>query len=107
MNKKTLKSALRAALSRRCEEKTLTVFDAFEMPEIKTKAFKSVMQTFSFDSLLLVTNGKDENIIRSARNLPNVKVLPVEGLNVYDILKYRNLALTKEAVDAVSKRLEK
>jgi large subunit ribosomal protein L4 len=107
MNKKALKAALKAALSRRCEENALTVFDAFEMPEIKTKAFKSVMNTFSFDSLLLVTDGKNENVIRSARNLQNVKVLPVDGLNVYDILKHRNLALTKEAVVAVSKRLEK
>ena len=107
MNKKALKAALCAALSRRCEESALTVFDSFEMTEIKTKAFKNVMNTFSFDSLLLVTDRNDENVVRSARNLPNVKVIPVDGLNVYDILKHRNLALTKEAVAAVSKRLEK
>ena len=107
MNKKALKAALCAALSRRCEESALTVFDSFEMTEIKTKAFKNVMNTFSFDSLLLVTDRNDEKVVRSARNLPNVKVIPVDGLNVYDILKHRNLALTKEAVAAVSKRLEK
>lgn len=65
------------------------------------------MQNFSFDELLLVTAGKDETVSRSARNLPNVKVLPVEGLNVYDILNHSNLVLTCDAVALVNQRLGK
>ena len=105
MNKKTRKAALCAALARRCQENALTVFDAIEFPEIKTKHFVALMKNFQFDDLLLVTDGKDETLHRSSRNIPKVRVLPVDGLNVYDILNHRNLALTKGAVEAVSKRL--
>ena len=105
MNKKTRKAALCAALARRCQENALTVFDAIDFPEIKTKHFVALMKNFEFDDLLLVTDGKDETLHRSSRNIPKVRVLPVDGLNVYDILNHRNLALTKGAVEAVSKRL--
>jgi large subunit ribosomal protein L4 len=107
MNKKARRAALIAALSRRCQEKALTVLDKVELSEIKTKHFKAIMQNFSFDELLLVTAGKDETVSRSARNLPNVKVLPVEGLNVYDILNHSNLVLTCDAVALVNQRLGK
>jgi len=109
LNKKTRQAALKAALSRRCEEGSLTVFDAFQMEKPKTKDFLSVLNTFGVqDSLLLITgadNNKDDAVFLSARNIKNVKVLSVEGLNVYDILKHQNLALTKSAVAAVTERL--
>jgi large subunit ribosomal protein L4 len=107
MNKKARNAALCAALSRRCEENALTIFDNFELDEIKTKVVKSIFKDFSFDSVLLVTEHKDDKVVRSSRNLPNVKVIPADGLNVYDILKHRNIALTKGAVESVCKRLEK
>jgi len=103
--KKVRAAALKSALSRRTEENALTVFDAFEMNEIKTKAFVDVMNKFEFEDLLLVLHEKDEAVYRSARNIPGVKVLPVAGLNVYDILDHKNLALTSSAVDAVVARL--
>ena len=105
MPKKVRKAALKSALSRRCEEKNLTVFDAFELPEIKTKQVKKVMETFGFTDLLLVLPEKNDSVWRSARNIPGVTVLPVEGLNVYDVLKHQNLALTKDAVEKVAERL--
>ena len=83
----------------------MTVFDAFQMDEIKTKAFVAVMNKFEFEDLLLVLHEKDETVARSARNIPGVKVLPVAGLNVYDILDHKNLALTTSAIDAVVARL--
>jgi len=101
------RAALCAALSRRCEENALTIFDAFQMAEIKTKNFANVMKTFEFEDLLLILDEKDENVQRSARNIPGVKVLPAAGLNVYDILRHRNLALTQKAVDAIMKRFNK
>ena len=70
-----------------------------------TDEMAALMKNFEFDDLLLVTDGKDETLHRSSRNIPKVRVLPVDGLNVYDILNHRNLALTKGAVEAVSKRL--
>ena len=103
--KKVRAAALKSALSRRTEENALTVFDAFEMNEIKTKAFVDVMNKFEFEDLLLVLHEKDDKVYRSARNIPGVKVLPVAGLNVYDILDHKNLALTSSAVDAVVARL--
>ena len=81
------------------------VFDAFELSEIKTRAFVDVMSKFEFEDLLLVLSEKDEKVIKSARNISGVKVLPVEGLNVYDILDHKNLALTSSAVDAVVAQL--
>lgn len=103
--KKVRAAALKSALSRRTEENAVTVFDAFEMNEIKTKAFVDVMNKFEFEDLLLVLHEKDDKVYRSARNIPGVKVLPVAGLNVYDILDHKNLALTSSAVDAVVARL--
>ena len=103
--KKVRRAALKSALSRRTEENAVTVFDAFEMKEIKTKSFIDVMKKFDFDDLLLVLSESDDAVVRSARNIPGVKVLPVAGLNVYDILDHKNLALTKSAIEAVVVRL--
>jgi large subunit ribosomal protein L4 len=63
------------------------------------------MSKFKFEELLLVLAEQDENVAKSARNIPGVKVLPVAGLNVYDILDHKNLALTQSAVEAVVARL--
>jgi len=105
LTKKLRRAALRSALSKRVLDNDLTVFDAFQLSHIKTKDFVKVLTTFEFDDLLLVLPAKDETVIRSARNIPGVTVLPVEGLNVYDILKHKNLALTKDAVAGVVQRL--
>lgn len=107
MNKKARKAALCAALSRRCDEGRLTVLDNVAFPEIKTKLFRNFIKAFAFEKedLLLITADKEETAIRSARNLPKVTVLPVAGLNVYDILKHRNLALTTAAVEKIHQRL--
>ena len=106
MPKKVRRAALKSALSRRAEENAVTVFDAFELSEIKTKAFVDVMKTFEMEEVLLVLTELDDTVARSARNIPGVKVLPVAGLNVYDILDHKNLAFTSAAVDAVVARLE-
>ncbi len=103
--KKVRRAALRSALSRRVEESKFTVFDAFELSEVKTKAFQSVLNSFEFGDLLLILSEKDENVIKSARNIPGVTVLPVEGLNVYDILNHQNVAATKAAVAGIESRL--
>lgn len=103
--KKVRAAALRCALSRRCEESRLTVFGSFELPEIKTRHFTSVMNSFEFEDLLLILDEKDDTILRSSRNLPKVTVMPVEGLNVYDVLRHKNLALTAAAIAKIEARL--
>lgn len=103
--KKVRRAALRCALSKRMQDASLTVFDSFELPAVKTREFAKVLGIFEFDDLLLVLATKDEAVARSARNIPGVTVLPVEGLNVYDVLRHRNLALTRDAVAAVVERL--
>lgn len=106
VTKKVRRSALKSALSRRVEESAVTVFDDFRMEEIKTKSFRQVMDRFEVDELLLIIADADDTVMKSAKNLPKVKVLPVAGLNVYDILNHRNLAVTTAAVDSIVRRLE-
>jgi large subunit ribosomal protein L4 len=103
--KKVRKAALRSALSRRVEESEVIVFDAFVLDGIKTKGFVQVLDRFGASDLLLVLDEKDEVVLKSSRNVPGVTVLPVDGLNVYDILKHRKLAMTSAAVDRIVERL--
>ena len=108
MNKKARRAALIAALSRRCEEGSLTILDSFQMDAPKTKEFLNVMGRFEWNDVLVITgedNTKGDAVYKSASNIDKVTVLTAEGLNVYDILKHQNLVLTKGAVDAVMARL--
>jgi large subunit ribosomal protein L4 len=108
MNKKARRAALVAALSRRCEEGSLTILEAFQMDAPKTKDFIDLMGLFEWNDVLVITgedNSKGDAVYKSAKNIDKVTVLPAEGLNVYDILKHQNLVLTKGAVDAVMARL--
>jgi large subunit ribosomal protein L4 len=105
LTKKVRRAALRSALSRRVAEKAFTVFESFELPEAKTRHFQGVLDRFAFGDLLLILPAADANVARSARNIPGVTVLPVEGLNVYDVLKHRNVAATKDAVAGIVSRL--
>lgn len=104
LNKKVRRAALCAALSRRTEEGCLTVLSHVDLPP-RTREFRSFMQRFEVADLLLVVAERDENVTLAARNLPNALVLPVEGLNVYDILRHSNLALTRAAVERLHERL--
>jgi len=103
--KRVRRAALRMALTRRLEDQALWVLDNVELPEAKTRNFKAIVDAFGWDQVLLVLAEQDEAVSRSARNIPGVLVLPVEGLNVYDILRHKNLALTQGAVDALQTRL--
>jgi large subunit ribosomal protein L4 len=100
------RAALRCALSRRLGDNALTIFDSFTFSEIKTRQVVSVLKAFEMKDLLLVLAEKDEKVALSARNIPGVTVLPVEGLNVYDILRHRNLGMTQAAVEKVVSRLK-
>ena len=88
--KKVRRLALKMALSSKLQENELTVLDQLELDRIKTKAFAEVIRTLDKSNVLLVTEAADEKLMLSSRNLPHVKVIRVEGLNVYDILKYKD-----------------
>ncbi|MBV5316954.1 MAG: 50S ribosomal protein L4 [Desulfobulbaceae bacterium] len=103
--KKVKRLALRMALSARNQEGNLIVIDQIDFPEIKTKNFINIMSNFSFDDCLVVTEGVDEKINLSARNAVGFKVLPVAGLNVYDILKYSKLMLLQSSLAKLEERL--
>jgi large subunit ribosomal protein L4 len=104
--KRTRRAALCAALSRRVEENKLTVFQSLALPEIKTRQVCDLLARFEMSKVLLVTAGADDNLERSARNIPGVTVLQVAGVNVYDVLKHDHLAITVEAAAALVQRLK-
>jgi large subunit ribosomal protein L4 len=103
--KKVRKLALKMALSSKLKANSLVVVDKIEMDKIKTKAFIDLMDALNAKNALIVTDKKNENLERSARNVPGVKVLRIEGLNVYDILKYENLVLTEPSIKSIEGRL--
>ena len=103
--KKVRKLALKMALSSKLHENELMVLDQFELDEIKTKEFVDVLKTLKLKSALIVTEKHNDNLELSSRNVPDVKVLRSEGLNVYDILKYRTLVLLEPAVKNIEGRL--
>jgi large subunit ribosomal protein L4 len=105
ISKKVRKQALRIALSVRAGEGKLLVLNQFQLKEIKTKSFLEVLSRFGMEKALIVIGGENLNLERSARNVPGVKVLRVEGLNVYDILYHENLILLKDAVEKIQERL--
>lgn len=98
LNRKVKKAALRSALSVRYKDEKLTVLNAIELDKISTKGFVEVLNRFAIDKALVVIDGVNPNLELSARNLPNVKVLRAEGVNVYDVMKYPNLIVTEGAV---------
>jgi len=103
--KKVKKAALRMALSDKVQCDQLFVIDDFALPEIKTKPFVEAMDQFDVRKALIVTNAKSENLEKSSKNVPTVKVMRYEGLNVYDILKYDTLFLERMAVDKIQEAL--
>lgn len=105
MPKKVKRLALRMALSARNQEGNLIVVDQFQLPEIKTKNFVQVMNKFQFDNCLVITEGVDDQISLSARNAVGYKVLPVAGLNVYDILKHSKLMLVQSSLQKIEDRV--
>jgi large subunit ribosomal protein L4 len=103
--KKIRKLALKMALSSKLQDNDLMVLDQFELAEIKTKAFVDILATLSLKSTLIVTEKENVNLELSSRNIPDVKVLRSEGLNVYDVLKYRTLVLLEPAIKNIEGRL--
>lgn len=105
INKKVRKSALCMALTDKIENAQFTIVDSFELSEIKTKYFVDTMNQFDVRGALIVTGEKSENLEKSSRNVPRVKVMPYRGMNVYDILKYDHLFLEQSAIEKIEEAL--
>lgn len=105
LNKKVKKQALAMAMSARLQEENLIVLDDFTMEAIKTKDFVQVMKSLNVENGLIVVDGESENLKKSSRNVNGFKVLPSEGLNVYDVLLHKKLVLVKPVIESLEKRL--
>lgn len=105
--KKVRQLAMKSALSAKAAEGKLIIVDALAPKDHKTKAMAQAFKAMGFDSALIV-GGKeiDANFARATNNLPKVDVLPVQGANVYDILRRDTLVLTKDAVSDLTERLK-
>lgn len=104
--KKVKKAALRMALTDKVQTDQLIIIDDFSLPEIKTKSFVEIMKNFNVDKALIVTLDNIENLEKSSRNVPKVKVMRYQGLNVRDILKYDHLFLEQSAVGKIQEALD-
>ena len=98
MNRKEKVLAIKSALTSRVIEEKIVVLDQLNFDEIKTKKMKDVLNSLKLEKALIVLDKKDANVILSARNLTKVRTVLSNSINVYDILKYDTLVLTKDAV---------
>ncbi len=101
LNKKEKRLALKSALTSRVQEKKLIVLDELKFDEIKTKNFKNVLDNLKTTKALVVLNDNDKNVVMSARNIPDVKTALTNTINVFDILKYNTVIVTKDAVATI------
>jgi large subunit ribosomal protein L4 len=103
--KKVRKLALKMALSAKLQKNTIMVLDQFELEAIKTKQFIEVLNALNVKNVLIISDQKNENLELSSRNVPYIKVQRIEGLNVYDILKHKNLILLESSIKGIERRL--
>lgn len=101
LNKKEKRAALKSALTSRVNESKCIVVDDLKLDEVKTKKMVGALKALNADKALIVIKGENDNVVLSARNIPTVKVSYVDTINVYDILKYNTLVLSKDAVAAI------
>ncbi|MCL2852499.1 MAG: 50S ribosomal protein L4 [Defluviitaleaceae bacterium] len=101
LNKKVKRLALKSALSSRVSESKLIILDEMRMSEVKTKTMQKVVDALKLGKAMFVLEGDGDdvrrNVVLSARNIPSIKTSAVNNINVYDILKYDTLVLTKDA----------
>ncbi len=103
--KKVRRMALKMALSSKFKENELLLLNGFDLKQIKTKEFLRIMEALSVTNGLIITDKKDEKLELSSRNVPGIKVLKSQGLNVFDILKYKNLILLESSLKEIEGRL--
>jgi large subunit ribosomal protein L4 len=103
--KKVRRLAIKMALSSKLQADAIIVLDGFDMDEIKTKTVVSALRAINAAKPLIIIDGENEKLSRSSRNIPGVKILPVQGLNVYDILNHDNLIILEPSIKDIEGRL--
>ena len=107
LNKKVRALGLRHALSTKAKASEIIVIDKAEVKEAKTKYIQAAFAKLGWVNALIIDGATvNEGFANAARNIPNIDVLPVQGINVYDILRRKNLVLTKAAVEALEARFK-
>jgi large subunit ribosomal protein L4 len=105
IHKKLKKTAIRMALTDKLQSDRLVVIEDFNLSEIKTKQFAEIMKRFNVNKALIVTEEKNDVLEKSSRNIPWVKVIRHQGLNVYDILNHDHLFVVKSAIKKIEEAL--
>lgn len=101
LNRKEKRLALKSALTSRVQEQKFIVLDELKFDEIKTKKMQAVLDALNVSRALVVLNENDQNVVKSARNIENVQTALTNTINVYDILKYNTVIVTKAAVATI------
>ena len=101
LNKKEKRAALKSALTSVVNENKFIVVDELKFDSIKTKDFAKVLTNLNVEKALVVLDSNDKNVVMSAKNIPTVKTALTNTINVYDILKYNTVVVTKAAVDQI------
>ncbi|MBW1925640.1 MAG: 50S ribosomal protein L4 [Deltaproteobacteria bacterium] len=104
--KKVRRLALRMALSTKIEGDRLLVLRDFGLEQIKTRDMKRLLDRFDIQKAVIVADTPDQILELSSRNIPNVKILPLRGINVYDLLKYEYVIIKEPAVGVIEERLQ-
>ncbi len=102
--KKVRSKALKMALSSKLEADELFVIDDLKFDQIKTKEFAKILKNLNLKKTLVVFDKDDQNVVLSAKNIPDVKLIKSAGLNVYDILNYDNLLLVESSITNIEGR---
>lgn len=105
VNRKVRRAALCSVLTQKLREGHLKVLQELELPEIRTRKMVEVVKNLGLGKSLIVLGRRNPVVELSARNIPTVQIMPVEGLNVYDILRYEDLVLVRECIDGIYKRV--
>ena len=98
LNKKSKKQALISSLSLKFGEGRMLALNEISLPSVKTKQVAEFIKRFELKSALIIIGSDNVNLLKSSRNMPNVKVLKIDGINVYDILRYDTLVMTEESL---------
>ena len=101
LNKKERRLALKSVLTAKVQENKFIVLDELKLDEIKTKKFQAVLDNLKVNKAMVVLNENDKNVVMSAKNIPNVITAQTNTINVYDILKYNTMIVTKAAVETI------
>ena len=101
LNKKEKRAALKSVLTSVVNENKFIVVDELKLDSIKTKDFAKVLTNLNVEKALVVLDSNDKNVVMSAKNIPTVKTALTNTINVYDILKYNTVVVTKAAVDQI------